>query len=401
MARRNAKNRNYVVKSALRWMTVNMQQTQKRLNILDLRDSPWVDGPGRTILDCAQSLEGERFHFIIGSFSGGAQKTSEYAEEAKRRQLELAVIKETKAFDMNVVRQINDLINQHDIDVVHTHDFRYNLYGLYCARKKSIPVISTVHGWIANDLKGKLYRLIDKIQLRFFDHIVSVSARTAGLLKKAWINNKKLTIISNALKTEQYLPDKQNNAFRKELDASDNTLLIANIGRLSPEKGQLAFLQAGLAVYQQNPNIKLILIGIGPDETILQDFVQQNNMQDYVVFAGFRKDMIDIYNSIDLVVQSSYTEGMPNVVLEALLMEVAVIATDVGGTAEVLQDQKTGLLIQAGDHDELVKQIQLFVSQPDKLRGMARQGRSHMLQDFSHTNRVTKLSQVYLATCAG
>lgn len=367
----------------------------KRVTILDFRDSPWVDGPGRTILDCASSLRDRGYRIVIGTFSGGEQKTNAYAEEAKRRGLEVRTLHERGRFDYRVVGQIIKLIDEMNADIVHTHDFRSNVFGLLAARIRHKPVVSTVHGWIANDIKGKFYVAADKAILRFFDRVITVSERTKGLIEKARVALAKITVIPNALTLERYLPNRSADAFRRELNANAGTVLIANIGRLSPEKGQLEFLQAAQELVRERENVKFILIGIGPDRAKLERFVVENGLSEAVIFAGYRDDMINVYNGVNLVVQSSYTEGMPNVVLEALLMEVPVIATDVGGTAEIIEHERTGILIRAGDVGEIVQQITAYCRDPVRYQGMAQLGRKLVSERYDHNRRIVKLAALY------
>lgn len=376
-------------------MSLDNKIQKRRVNILDLRDSPWVDGPGRTILDCASSLEGENYHFVIGSFSGGLQKTNEYADEAIKRGLDLIVIKESKAFDKQVIKQILNIIETRDIDIIHTHDFRSDLFGLICAKIKKKPVVSTVHGWICNDMKGKVYRAIDKLLLRYFDQIITVSQKVGELVQNAFIASKKITTINNALHINNYCPNRSEGRLRSELGIGESTFLIANIGRLSPEKGQEEFLQAGKKLLSNHKNIKLVLIGVGPDEVKLKQFVEDNRMSDFVIFLGFRKDMINIYNSVDLIVQTSFTEGMPNIVLEGLLMQVPVIATEVGGTGEIIEQDVTGVLIEPGNISIISEKMREFLINPDKFKKMARQGRDVIAKNFDHKLRVRKLKKVY------
>lgn len=366
-----------------------------RVTILDLRDSPWVDGPGRTILDCASSLRDQGYNLVIGTFSGGEQKTHAYAEEAKRRGLEVRTIRERGRFDHRVVGQIIRLMDDVNADIVHTHDFRSNVFGLLAARIRRKPAVSTVHGWIANDAKGRFYVAADKAILRFFDRVITVSERTRGLIEKARVPQRKISVIPNALTLARYVPDRSADVFRREIGANRDTVLIANIGRLSPEKGQLEFLQAARELAKRYANLKFLLIGIGPDRDRLERFVAESGLSDAVIFAGFRQDMINVYNGLDLVVQSSYTEGMPNVILEALLMEVPVIATDVGGTAEIIEHQRTGVLMQPGAVQEIVDNIAAYCQDPARHRGMARSGRKLVSERYDHVRRVEKLAALY------
>lgn len=365
------------------------------MKILDLRDSPWVDGPGRTVLDCASSLTGTGYEVIIGTFNGGSQKTSAYAEEAVRRGLPLRVIEERSAYDWQIIGQVLRVIDDEKVELIHTHDFRSNMVGLICARRRRLPVVATVHGWIANDLKGRLYCSVDRWLLRFFDHVITVSEKTRDRVKKACPSCDRLTVVPNALRLETYVPEPRDRSFRKEFGLGEDKIVLANIGRLSPEKGQLVFLQAAEVLSRDRKDLVFLVVGVGPDLDKLEGFVRERGLQDVVLFAGFQSDMIKVYNSIDVVVQSSYTEGMPNVMLEALLMSLPVVATDVGGTAEVVEHGRTGLLIPPGSSSELVRAVAEVLTSPERSREMGQAGRRSIMARFDHNLRVRRLKGVY------
>ncbi|ACL73442.1 Glycosyltransferase-like protein [Thioalkalivibrio sulfidiphilus HL-EbGr7] len=368
----------------------------KPITVLDLRDSPWVDGPGRTILDCAETIDPTVCRIVVCAFDGGLQDGTSYEEEARRRGLLVERIHERRSLDARVLKQILDLVKKHDADILHSHDFRTDLFGLLAAKLLGKPLVSTVHGWIANTPKGRLSTRLDQVLLRFSSHIISVSDETRRRLGK-WAREDRCTVISNALRTEKYHPQKGRGLFRSSNGIEDGEILIANIGRLSPEKGQMPFLEAARVLLEQHDGLRFVLFGTGPDQCLLEDFVDQHDMGEAVIFAGYRTDMDQIYNEIDLVVQSSYTEGMPNVILEALLMEVPVIATSVGGTGEVVKDGETGILIPPGEHASLVNAISDFVRQRNRFADMARRGRSDVLDRFDHRRRVERLVSVYRA----
>lgn len=354
-----------------------------------------MDGPGRTILDCAVSLREKECAVIIGIFNGGQETMGAYAEEAIRRGLTVKTIKERGRFDYRIVHRLTSLIDEVNPDIIHTHDFRSNIFGLIAASMRGKPVVSTVHGWIANDIKGKVYVFLDKIALRFFSLIIAVSDRTRRLVERTGVSKDKIAVISNALRLDQYVIDRSSSTFRQELGIKPHTALIACIGRLSPEKGQHAFLMAARELAQEFDHVKFVLVGIGPIQEQLERYVMENGLSEWIVFCGYRSDMINIYNGVDLVVQSSYTEGMPNVVLEALLMGVPVIATDVGGTGEVIEAGKSGVLIKPGSVSAIVEQIRNFLRNPSMFRAMAMLGRQMVEEKFDHRKRVEKLAGIY------
>lgn len=371
-----------------------MSVNRSPITVLDLRDSPWVDGPGRTILDCAETMDTSRVRIVIGAFDGGSSSRGAYEEEAQKRGLEVFRIRERRSLDPRVPGQVIKLCRSTGAEVVHAHDFRSNVFGYACARRMGVAFVSTAHGWIANSFKGRIQVALDKAIMRRADHVISVSEETRSRLGR-WAGPGRCTVIPNAVRVEGYQPRRGPGEFRASFGIGDDELLIANIGRLSPEKGQAAFLAAAREILRRHRNVRFVLFGLGPDQPDLEEFVARNNLGPHVIFAGYRSDMDVIYNEVDLVVQSSSTEGMPNVVIEALLMEVPVIATDVGGTREVLKHEMTGVLIEPGRHGALVDSIEKFLADRNKHVSMARNGRQDMLVRFNHERRVERLAETY------
>lgn len=363
--------------------------------VLDLRDSPWVDGPGRTILDTASMVDPKRYRIVIGAFSGDRHGEHAYLGEALRRGLETFPITERRALDPEVLRQIIVWCRHNAIDIIHTHDFRSDLYGLIAARRLGIPAVSTCHGWIANDLKGRAYTAIDKFLLRFFDRTIVVSARMQTLLSAQGIPARKLAVIQNALIVENYQPDRGDRSVQVELGIPAHHRVVGNIGRLSAEKRQDLFLRACAIIAQDIPDLSFVLIGIGPEENQLRGLVMNLGIAHRVIFAGYRGDMQRVYNSLDLVVQSSSTEGMPNVILEALLMRVPVVATDVGGTSEILADGRYGRLVKPDDLNMLVTAMRETLIACDRPAVWATMGEDHVRIHFNHTVRLRHIMDVY------
>lgn len=363
--------------------------------VLDLRDSPWVDGPGRTILDTASMADPQRYRIVVGAFSGDRHGEHAYLSEALRRNLETYPITERRALDPDVLRQIMSWCRSNAIDIIHTHDFRSDLYGLVAARRLGIPAVSTCHGWIANNLKGRVYTTVDKFLLRFFDRVIVVSARMQAHLRSRGILAHRIALIQNALVVENYRPERGDRSLQTELGIPAHHKVVGKIGRLSPEKCQDLFLRAAAVLLRHDRDISFVLIGIGPEEENLRRLADELGIADRVVFAGYRGDMQRVYNSLDLVVQSSCTEGMPNVILEALLMRVPVVATDVGGTAEIVTDGKSGRLIPPNNLAALVAGMREALSDTTRTAAWVDAGERTVRANFSHNLRLQRIMTVY------
>ena len=340
-------------------------------------------------------VDPERYRIVVGAFSGARHGEHAYLAEAVRRGLETHAIVERRALDPEVLRQIVRWCRAHAIDAIHTHDFRSDLYGLIAARRLGIPAVSTCHGWIANNLKGRAYTAIDKFLLRHFDRVIVVSARMQDHLRGQGVPADKIALIRNALIVENYKPVRGDRSVQAEWGIPAHHKVVGKIGRLSPEKCQDLFLRAAAEVMRHVADVSFVLIGLGPEEDRLRRLAIELGIAERVVFAGYRSDMQRVYNSLDLVVQASSTEGMPNVILEALVMRVPVVATDVGGTAEIVTDGHSGRLIPPNDLDALVAGMREALTDPARAAAWAEAGERRVRADFSHGVRLQQIMAVY------
>jgi glycosyltransferase involved in cell wall biosynthesis len=367
----------------------------RKISVLHLRDSPWVDGPGRTILETGARINPVKYKYSIGAFCKRGEQDHPFIKAGKDLKLNVIRLEESHGLDATVLFHVRRLIERESIDIIHTHEVRSDVIGLIAGKLSGVPVMTTLHGWIENSLKGRLFTRLDKRVLRFFDHVVVVSEKIKSQALDCGVRQDKVTVLHNALALENYSRNREDRTFRRELGVADQTILVGNIGRLSPEKGQADFIRAARTVLERHQDARFLLVGTGDDKPRLEELVQRIGLNGKVMFLGYRQDMAQIYNGLDLVVQSSFTEGMPNVVLEALAMEVPVIATNVGGTAEAIIDNETGVLVQPGKPEEIAGLVLKYVQKKSEFMRMVERGKIYVSTKFCINERTRKLSKLY------
>jgi glycosyltransferase involved in cell wall biosynthesis len=366
-----------------------------KIKVLDVRDSPWYDGPGRTIIEVATGLKQRDIDISISTFVSPEIHNSDYLDIARKNELVTYEIQESAMFDRQVLERILSICQSQGIDIIHSHEFRSNIYGLYAAKKLGLPLISTAHGWIANSVKRKLFAVIDKIFLSlFFDRVIAVSDSVAGKIYGSRFSKRSIVTVHNTLDTKKY-QIAHDNQLRRQYNIPDDVKLIAKIGRLSPEKRQANLIYCIKRLLDKGHRCCLLLVGVGPDEAELKELVESLNLSDAVVFTGFIKQMQPVYSEVDLVVQASSTEGLPNVILEAMLMRVPVIATDVGGTSEVVSNDQFGTLIEPENDDLLFARIQEFLESPERFNKKLDAAESRIREHFDSDVRLMRMAEIY------
>ena len=286
------------------------------------------------------------------------------------------------------------LIDELGSEILHSSEFRTNVVALLCRRRRpGLRLVSTAHGWIANDLRGRVKTLLDRLLLRRFDRVILVSHAMRKRLPRWWVPDSRVVVIHNALMTESYGRSMDWSARRAPRPGEPVTLL--SVGRLSREKGLDVLLKAVAAMVGEYPQLRLVIAGTGPLEGELRKLATRLRLTDKTSFIGYVTDMPGLYAEADLVVQSSLTEGLPNVMLEAAYLGVPVVATDVGGTREVIEHGINGWLVEPRSVAALVAGIRSYLEKPAAIIEAAAEGRRRIEADFSFGARTERQTSLY------
>jgi glycosyltransferase involved in cell wall biosynthesis len=219
-----------------------------------------------------------------------------------------------------------------------------------------------------------------------------VSDAMRRLVPRWWLPDSRVQVLRNALVLKSYGKSILERP-RRIVDTAKEVVLV-NIGRLSPEKGQDMLIRAVHALSSRWPALRLRFAGIGPLEASLKELAASLGIADRVEFIGYVADMPSLYADIDLVVQSSYTEGLPNVILEAAYLRVPIVATAVGGTAEVVEHRRTAWLIEP-KLEQLIDGIERFLNDPVMFARMAALAHNDILASYSFDVRTERLTALY------
>ena len=374
-------------------VTVGAAAARSAVRVLHLRDSPWVDGPGRTILETAARIDRARVDYHVGAFVSDPAGPHPMVDAMTGRGLPVHPIEDRGGVGSDLVGRVVSLLDRYQIDVLHTSEFRSNVLGLLCARSRPVRLVSTAHGWITNDLRGHAYTLVDRALLKRFDRVILVSHAMRRRLPRWWVPDERVRVLHNALMTESY----GNAVLDVPRSAPDPSgpVRILNVGRLSPEKGQALLLEAVASLSEEFPGLQVSFAGTGPLEVSLKRLATELGIADRVHFLGYVADMPLLYSTVDLVVQSSLTEGLPNVMLEVAYLGVPVVATDVGGTGEVIEHGVSGWLVRRGSTEEIASGLRRFLAAPGEFLAMARAGRRRVAQEFTFPARTEAQMRIY------
>lgn len=285
-------------------------------------------------------------------------------------------------------REIRGLLRGVAADVVCCHGYKANLLGGRAARSLGIPAVSISHGWTGESLKIRVYEAVDRFMLPRLDAVVCVSAGQADKVRAAGVAESRIRVIHNAVDASRF--DAPDPAYRQRLEAHfavKPKYIVGAAGRLSPEKGTEVLIRAAARIARQDSSVGFVIFGEGPERRKLEAQIQAAGIGNQVVLPGFVTDLDGYLPHFDVFALSSYTEGLPCVVLESLAARVPVVATAVGGTPEALTDGECGWLVAAGDDDALSQHIGRLLADDEMRATFGRNGRQRVQAEFSFTRQ--------------
>ena len=246
------------------------------------------------------------------------------------------------------------------------------------------------------DWQGRLtYRLEARLS-SFVNQIICNSFAGAEVAVERGIPRSKLCVIPNGIDVEYFCPDHAHREqFRREWKIKKTEKLIGLIARLDPIKDHTVFLQAAALLARERKDVRFVCVGSGPKsyETMLQKLAGNLNLGDLLIWAGDRQDMQVVYNGLDMLVLSSYGEGFPNVLGEAMACGVPCVVTDVGDTALIVGD--TGQVVPSKNPVALKDgMIRMLTKIGKEKRALSKRSRDRIVNEFSVAIMVNRIVDV-------
>jgi glycosyltransferase involved in cell wall biosynthesis len=365
------------------------------MHLIHLTASTFFGGPERQMLGLANALpDGVRTSFISFSESG---RCREFLNRVTSEGHGVIPLESDFPRLRTTLWELTDRIRDSRCDLLLTHGYKSNLLGRIAARRVGIPVVSVSRGWTGESWKVHSYEWLDRLHLRLMDRVVCVSEGQAEKVRRCGVSAKRIRVIRNGARLKAFHPKpsptrERLRTFLPNLHETDRVVLAA--GRLSPEKGFHLLVEAAAQLKDLLP-VKFLLVGEGSERPRLEGLIRQHQLEEKFVLTGFRDDLDSLLPEVDLVVSSSFTEGLPNVLLEAASACKPIVATRVGGTPEVVEDRLNGLLIPPGSSEALAAGIRHALESRKDLIAWGLAGRRRMEERFSFEAQSREYLQLF------
>lgn len=383
-----------------------------QIRIMELRGTyKGGGGPDKTILLSAEQHNKERFFVLVTYLRSPYDNEFRIGEMAANREINCIEVIDRRLIDVKCIFDLNSLVSKNNINIVHAHDNKSLLYGVFLKiLNPKVKIMYTCHLYKKYMLKdtGSYIDLIShwfrrKIALNimkiYASPLLAVSSATKNILVADGFKESRIKVLLNAIDHTFWKKDIDSSTFREEFNINGETFIIGLVGRLGYDKDLHTFLKVAKRAFSAYPETIFVLVGEGrKDEMeILKKQCIEDGIDKSVIFTQFRSDLINIYSALDLFLMTSTAEGLPNTVLEAMSMEVPVVSTSVDGVPELVIDGKTGFLCEIGDVENLAKRTMELVENKELRERFSRAARERIEKEFSFDKRLRLIEGYYEA----
>jgi glycosyltransferase involved in cell wall biosynthesis len=355
------------------------------MNLVHLTASTFFGGPERQMLGLALAMP-DHVRTTFATFSEGGRGGA-FLDEVRKHGFAAVPLRNDFPRASATVSEAAELLRSAACDVLICHGYKAHILGRCAARRVGVPAVAVSRGWTGETLKVKLYEWLDRRHLRFMDHVVCVSDGQAQKVRN-WcrVPAGRMTVIRNSARlgafehSDPAARDRLRTFFARDSAVSQ---IVLGAGRFSPEKGFGVLVEAAAGFCRNNAGAGAVLFGEGPLRGALERRVAELGLRDRVVLPGFRTDLDALIGGSDVVVLPSYTEGLPNVALEASAAGVPVVATAVGGTPEAIADGVNGFLVPPGEPASIANRVGELLRDADLRARFGAAGRARMRERFT------------------
>jgi len=370
----------------------------KPLRVLELRTVRGTGGgPDKTILQGTALTDRERYDVTICYIRDARDPVFDIDRRARQLPVRYVEVVEQHSLDRRIWPALRQLVRDLEIEIVHGHDYKTNLLALLLAWADGLVAVSTAHGWVGTGRRERLlYFPLDRLQQRFFAHVVAVSSDVRDSIVARGADPDRVSVVLNGVDPSRFrrMPGRRADS-RATFNLPADAVVIGSVGRLEQEKNFGLLIRAFARVRDQVDGAVLVIAGDGSQKELLGQQIASLGLSAHVRLLGLIDNVVTLHHALDVYVQSSDAEGTANSMLEALALETPLVATDVGGTTEVARHGCEALIVAKGDEAGLVESILQVIRHPEAASVRAGNGRIRVETELSFARRTQRIESMY------
>lgn len=365
------------------------------MRVLNIISDTNIGGAGRVILNYLRYADRTQFETLVAVPRGSLLK--EPLEQEGVQVYEVDGMAD-RSYHKDDVKVLQDLIRQVKPDLVHTHGA---LSGRIAAKRCHVPVVYSRHSAfpVPAKLKYPPGRWVNKlINEHYADHIIAVSPATRDNLVEGGISPKKITVVMNGIAPVPETSPEARAALRESLGLTKNTFVFGILARMEDYKGHLYLVHAAKLLKDQGrTDFRILMAGTGSFEDEVARAVVEMGVDDVVQMLGFRSDVAELLNILDVQLNASYgTEATSLALLEGMSLGLPSIVSDYGGNPFLVEHGVNGLVFPSQDSLALSKCMTRLMDHPNEVKSMGQRAKERFDAQFTGPVFARNIERIYL-----
>jgi len=372
----------------------------RRVNVLFIMPGMGMGGSERLVHNLAFRLDRGRFNPSVAWLYG-----EDVLQEFQDLQVPLHHVPKKKRIDFSTMRRLARIIESERIDVVNAQHFMPAIYAYYgCNIVAKKPLIFTAHSrWEIEDTPLR-WRVAGGSLLRRISASVGVAPDVSRAIQCVFKTRASQTVtIENGVDIDWFGQQKDVRGLRSSLGLADSDRVIGIVANLKKVKNHLFLLEAFAKVAEEYGNVKLLVIGQGfaghsdNTERDLCVFVNNHRLPEKVLFLGYRTDIFELLQIMDIFCLTSVREGLPIGLVEAMAASLPVVGTNVEGIRDVITPNVDGVLVELGDIAALKDALLHLLREPQLRRRLGQAGRDKAVERYSLQRCIREYERLFLS----
>ena len=372
-----------------------MRDMNTKLTIAHVVHSFGAGGIENGIVNIVNNINKEKYCHIICCLS----QTGDFENRLLFDNYIIYSLNKKEGNDISVPIKLIKIFKSHNVDIAHLRGWPTLVEGIIAAMIARTPsIIYGFHGKTANDVNHikPIRKLSEKSALKFIDKIITLSdVMKDDYVEYTGVTRNCVEVIYNGVDVDKFNRAPCGEQIRNDFGFKNEDIIIGSIGRLDPVKDFDTLLRSFKKNFILNRNIKLLIVGNGPELDRLKKMAFELGVIERTVFAGYRDDIHNILNIIDIYAQTSIYEGFSNTILEAMSSSLPIVATNVGGNPFLVQDNENGFLVEIGVDEQLCEKLSILISNADLRESFGKLSRTIVLEKFSINKMVESYDLLY------
>jgi glycosyltransferase involved in cell wall biosynthesis len=374
---------------------MNCSNPLGRINVALVNGQLNYGGTERQLYELAIRLDKSYFNPVVYCLS---EIDSPFGAMLREKGIKVYTLKRRGHIDPFRIIKLARLFKKENINLVHSFLHIPNAYSYAaCLLARLDKFIPSVRNCEID--RNRLLTYVDRLNLQRCS-LITVNSEIVKMFTANHfsISPDKIKVIYNGIDAKRFVNFKESIKIKDDLSIPKNARVVGVIGKLSsPQKNIPLFLKAAGRISNQFSDVKFLVVGSGKLLDDMKDFSHKLGISEKVYFTGEREDIPEILKLLDVFVLSSYKEGLPNVIMEAMAASKPVVATDVGGVSELVMDEETGFLVPSNNVEKLSQAVIRLLENPNVAKRMGEKGKERIEKLFLIDRTVKQTEKLYLS----